>query len=58
MSEEDRERQFDSLVKGEETVKFTLTPQTVRDIDVSFTLTAADVRGLTLTGGTSCSTES
>tara|TARA_R110002003_G_scaffold991_6_gene21908 strand:+ start:40002 stop:42938 length:2937 start_codon:yes stop_codon:yes gene_type:complete len=35
MSEEDRERQFDSLVKGEETVKFTLTPQTVRDIDVS-----------------------
>lgn len=35
MSEEDRERQFDSLVKGEETVKFTLTPQNVRDIDVS-----------------------
>jgi len=35
MSEEDRERQFDSLVKGEETVKFTLTPQTVRDFDVS-----------------------
>ncbi|KAH7093335.1 hypothetical protein FB567DRAFT_557307 [Paraphoma chrysanthemicola] len=33
MSEEDREREFDSLVKGEETVKFTLTPQTVRDID-------------------------
>ncbi|KAF2830848.1 hypothetical protein CC86DRAFT_316468 [Ophiobolus disseminans] len=33
MSEEDRERQFDSLVKGEETVKFTLTPQTVRDFD-------------------------
>lgn len=35
MSEEDRERQFDTLVKGEETVKFTLTPQTVRDFDVS-----------------------
>jgi hypothetical protein len=35
MSEEDRERQFDSLVKGQETVKFTLTPDTVRDIDVS-----------------------
>jgi hypothetical protein len=34
MSEEDRERQFESLVNGEETVKFTLTPQTVRDIDV------------------------
>ncbi|KAF2003672.1 hypothetical protein P154DRAFT_79976 [Amniculicola lignicola CBS 123094] len=33
MSEEDRERQFDSLVKGEETVKFTLTPQSMRDID-------------------------
>jgi hypothetical protein len=35
MSEEDRERQFDSLVNGKETVKYTLTPQTVRDIDVS-----------------------
>jgi hypothetical protein len=35
MSEEDRARQFDSLVKGEETVKFTLTPQTVRDFEVS-----------------------
>lgn len=35
MSEEDRERQFESLVNGEETVKFTLTPQTVRDFDVS-----------------------
>lgn len=35
MSEEDRERQFDSLVNGEETVKFTLTPQTVRDMNVS-----------------------
>jgi hypothetical protein len=35
MSEEDRERQFDSLVKGQETVKFTLTPDNVRDIDVS-----------------------
>lgn len=35
MSEEDRERQFESLVNGEETVKFTLTPQNVRDFDVS-----------------------
>ncbi|KAF2468441.1 uncharacterized protein BDR25DRAFT_54792 [Lindgomyces ingoldianus] len=33
MSEEDREREFDSLVKGQETVKFTLTPQAMRDID-------------------------
>jgi hypothetical protein len=35
MSEEDREREFDSLVKGKETVKFTLTPQNMRDLDVS-----------------------
>jgi hypothetical protein len=35
MSEEDREREFDSLVNGKETVKFTLTPQNVRDFDVS-----------------------
>jgi hypothetical protein len=34
MSKEDQERQFESLVNGEETVKFTLTPQTVRDFDV------------------------
>ncbi|KAJ4295632.1 hypothetical protein N0V90_007645 [Kalmusia sp. IMI 367209] len=33
MSEEDRQREFDSLVKGDETVKFTLTPQNMRDID-------------------------
>jgi hypothetical protein len=33
MSEEDRVREFDSLVKGEETVKFTLTPQSMRDLD-------------------------
>jgi hypothetical protein len=39
MSEEDRERQFESLVNGEETVKFTLTPQTVRDLDVSLCFT-------------------
>ncbi|CAI6313564.1 unnamed protein product [Periconia digitata] len=32
MSEEDRQREFDSLVKGDETVKFTLTPQNVRDV--------------------------
>lgn len=35
MSQEDREREFDSLVKGEDTVKYTLTPQQVRDMDVS-----------------------
>lgn len=35
MSEEDRQREFDSLVKGDETVKYTLTPQSMRDIDVS-----------------------
>jgi hypothetical protein len=35
MSEEDRAREFDSLVKGQDTVKFTLTPQSVRDADVS-----------------------
>jgi hypothetical protein len=34
MSEEDREREFDSLVRGEETVKYTLTPKSMRD-DVS-----------------------
>ncbi|KAF2853158.1 hypothetical protein T440DRAFT_487621 [Plenodomus tracheiphilus IPT5] len=33
MSEEDREREFDSLVKGQETVKFTLTPQNMRALD-------------------------
>jgi hypothetical protein len=35
MSEEDRQREFDSLVKREETVKYTLTPQNMRDMDVS-----------------------
>jgi hypothetical protein len=35
MSEEDRQREFENLVNGEETVKFTLTPQTVRDFSVS-----------------------
>ncbi|CAO2655548.1 Nn.00g043510.m01.CDS01 [Neocucurbitaria sp. VM-36] len=35
MSEEDREREFDSLVKGQETVKFTLTPQNMRSLDES-----------------------
>lgn len=34
MSEEDREREFDSLVRGDETVKYTLTPQSMRDLDV------------------------
>lgn len=36
MSEEDREREFDTLVKGQDTVKYTLTPQNMRDLDVSF----------------------
>jgi hypothetical protein len=45
MSEEDRERQFDSLVNGEETVKFTLTPQTVRDINVSVHGTLSSLSG-------------
>jgi hypothetical protein len=35
MSEEDRAREFDTIVKGQDTVKFTLTPQSVRDADVS-----------------------
>ena len=35
MSEEDRQREFDTLVKGDETVKYTLTPQSMRDMDVS-----------------------
>jgi hypothetical protein len=35
LSEEDREREFDSLVKREETVKFTLTPENMRALDVS-----------------------
>jgi hypothetical protein len=35
MSEEDRAREFDDLVKGQDTVKFTLTPQSMRDLDVS-----------------------
>ncbi|OCK81528.1 hypothetical protein K432DRAFT_424866 [Lepidopterella palustris CBS 459.81] len=34
-SEEDRQREFDSLVRGEETVKYTLTPQSMRDMDES-----------------------
>jgi hypothetical protein len=56
MSEEDRERQFDSLVKGQETVKFTLTPQNVRDIDVS-TLFLLVVITLTFTGTRCCKEE-
>lgn len=35
MSEEDRAREFDSLVKGQDTVKFTLTPESVRTTNVS-----------------------
>lgn len=35
MSQEEREREFDSLLKGDETVKLTLTPQSMRDLEVS-----------------------
>jgi hypothetical protein len=35
MSEEDRERQFEELVQGKETVKYTLTPENMRALDVS-----------------------
>ncbi|KAF2449476.1 hypothetical protein P171DRAFT_460735 [Karstenula rhodostoma CBS 690.94] len=35
MSEEDRQREFDSLVRSDETVKVTLTPQNMRDMDPS-----------------------
>lgn len=34
-SSEERRRDFDTLVQGDETVKYTLTPQNVRDMDVS-----------------------
>lgn len=37
MSEEDRERQFEELVQGKETVKYTLTPENMRALDVSTT---------------------
>ncbi|CAE6996608.1 hypothetical protein PTNB85_04959 [Pyrenophora teres f. teres] len=40
MSEEDRAREFDSLVKGKDTVKFTLTPQNMRDLDAPMQKTA------------------
>lgn len=35
MSEEDKERQFEELVQGKETVKYTLTPENMRALDVS-----------------------
>ncbi|XPS69245.1 D-lactate dehydrogenase (cytochrome) [Ascochyta lentis] len=35
MSEEDRERQFEELVQGKETVKYTLTPENMRALDES-----------------------
>lgn len=34
MSQEDRQREFDSIVRGDETVKVTLTPHNMREIDV------------------------
>ena len=33
-----RERKFDDLIRNEETVKYTLTPQNMRDLDVSFSV--------------------
>ncbi|KAF2689909.1 hypothetical protein K458DRAFT_412769 [Lentithecium fluviatile CBS 122367] len=41
MSEEDRQREFDSLVKSEDTVKYTLTPQNMRDMEAG--LSSQDV---------------
>ncbi|KAJ4324316.1 hypothetical protein N0V94_001374 [Neodidymelliopsis sp. IMI 364377] len=35
LSEEDRERQFEELVQGKETVKYTLTPENMRALDES-----------------------
>lgn len=35
LSEDDRERQFEELVQGKETVKYTLTPENMRALDVS-----------------------
>jgi hypothetical protein len=42
MSEEDRERQFEELVQGKETVKYTLTPENMRALDVSSILLMCD----------------
>ncbi|KAF2643603.1 hypothetical protein P280DRAFT_256941 [Massarina eburnea CBS 473.64] len=44
MSEEDRVREFDSIVKGDETVKVTLTPQTVRDFNESPTIKRSETQ--------------
>lgn len=44
MSEEDRQREFDSLVRSDETVKVTLTPQNMRDMDVSCLYDCASTR--------------
>lgn len=41
MSEEDRQREFDTLVKSEDTVKFTLTPQSMREMDVGYSSRAS-----------------
>jgi hypothetical protein len=43
MSEEDRERQFEELVQGKETVKYTLTPENMRALDVSHVLPNARI---------------
>ncbi|CAN9205471.1 unnamed protein product [Alternaria alternata] len=44
MSEEDRAREFDSLVKGQDTVKFTLTPESVRTTNESPVLKKTEPR--------------
>ena len=49
MSEEDRERQFEELVQGKETVKYTLTPENMRALDVS-TKFRCTVEVLTISG--------
>lgn len=54
MSEEDRERQFEELVQGKETVKYTLTPENMRALDVSVSFRVSDPI-LTLEGISCCS---
>ncbi|KAL1794503.1 hypothetical protein ACET3X_007924 [Alternaria dauci] len=44
MSDEDRAREFDSLVKGQDTVKFTLTPESVRTTNESPVMKKAEPR--------------
>ncbi|KAF2020954.1 hypothetical protein BU24DRAFT_416616 [Aaosphaeria arxii CBS 175.79] len=48
-SEEDVQRDFDSLVKGDETVKFTLTPQSMRDMEETSAVRKVEARPSTST---------